>query len=328
MIDLLCVSRSHVSAALSVPSSVLAVVDYGGGVGIPEVAGPVIAVPLPSLNEESPIELWRSSVPVKTGRRDGMHYAVNGEALFGACALEEPAGTRFDHLTEEVYENILLLIQEQGYPYLLRTWNYYGDIGETQGELGRYQLFCIGRHRAFARLYGGVDSGYPAATVIGTRQPGVSVHFLAARTPGLPVENPRQVSAFRYPPEYGPVSPSFSRAMAKTWGRQAHFYVSGTASIVGHATAHAHDADRQLEEILSNLRALRGQAQSASGKPFASAGAYYKVYLREREAFARTCARLRDALGAEASVIYLLGDPCRRDLCVELEALYVRQEDL
>ncbi len=324
MIDVLCVSRSEVSAALSAPSSVLAVVGYTGADRIPEVAGPLVTVPLRLLNEDSPIELWRSSMPVKVGRRHGIHYAVNGEALFGACALQEPTGTPLDSLMEQTYERILLLIREQGYPYLLRTWNYYGDIGETQGGLGRYQLFCVGRQRAFARLYAGVDCGFPAATVIGTREPAVSVHFLAAPEPGLPVENPRQVSAFHYPAEYGPVSPSFSRAMVKNWGRQAHLYVSGTASIVGHATAHAHDTGRQLEEILSNLGALHTQA-SANGGPFASAGAHYKVYLREREAFARTYARLRDALGAEASITYLLGDPCRRDLCVELEALYVRE---
>ncbi len=327
MIDLLRLSRSQLPAALAAPASVLAVIDYGGEADLPEVAGPVIAVPLRALGGDSPIELWCSSAPVEAGRRDGIRYAANGEALFGACQLDEPAGTLLDSLTEEIYRNILLLTREQGYPYLLRTWNHYGDINGTQNGLGRYQRFCLGRHRVFARLYAGAACGFPAATVIGARQAGVTVYFLAARAPGLPVENPRQVSAFRYPAEYGPVSPSFSRAMAKTWGRRTHLYVSGTASIVGHATAHAHDAERQLEEILSNLRALHSQAVAASGKPFASAGAHYKVYLREHEAFARTHARLQDALGAKATVIYLLGDPCRRDLCIELEALYVQDGD-
>src|SRR3546814_12468443 len=55
----------------------------------------------------------------------------------------------------------------------------------------------------------------PAATAIGRCDDArvVQVYWLAARTPGMPVENPRQVSAYRYPRQYGPQQPSFARAM-------------------------------------------------------------------------------------------------------------------
>jgi hypothetical protein len=59
------------------------------------------------------------------------------------------------------------------------------------------------------------EAALPAATCIG-RFDGVrrlQVYWLAAREAGLPLENPRQVSAFRYPRQYGPQSPSFSRAL-------------------------------------------------------------------------------------------------------------------
>jgi chorismate lyase/3-hydroxybenzoate synthase len=41
----------------------------------------------------------------------------------------------------------------------------------------------------------------------------LQVYGLAARHPGTPVENPRQVSAWRYPRQYGPTAPTFARGM-------------------------------------------------------------------------------------------------------------------
>lgn len=38
------------------------------------------------------------------------------------------------------------------------------------------------------------------------------IYFLAGRVPTITIENQRQVSAYDYPPVYGPSSPSFSRA--------------------------------------------------------------------------------------------------------------------
>ena len=49
---------------------------------------------------------------------------------------------------------------------------------------------------------------------------------------GTPVENPRQVSAYRYPREYGPQSPTFARALLPPSPR-VPLLLSGTASIDG-----------------------------------------------------------------------------------------------
>src|SRR3546814_12443298 len=80
------------------------------------------------------------------------------------------------------------------------------------GDAERYREFCVGR----ARGLGDFDThALPAATAIGRCDDArvVQVYWLAARTPGMPVENPRQVSAYRYPRQYGPQQPSFARAM-------------------------------------------------------------------------------------------------------------------
>ncbi len=96
------------------------------------------------------------------------------------------------------------------------------------------------------------DERFPAATCIGRRDgdPMVQVYWLAGRAPGLPLENPRQVSAYRYPREYGPTPPSFSRAMLAS---DRLVMISGTASIVGHASRHRGNVRAQLDETFTNL---------------------------------------------------------------------------
>ena len=83
------------------------------------------------------------------------------------------------------------------------------------------------------------DGGYAAATAIGLPSPPdqLHVHWLATKQPGIAIENPRQVSAFAYPRDYGPVAPGFSRAMLLP-GDTPLLLISGTASIVGHASQH------------------------------------------------------------------------------------------
>ena len=98
-------------------------------------------------------------------------------------------------------------------------------------------------------------SSWPAATAVGRQDHSgvLQVYWLAGTEPGRPLENPRQVSAFNYPRQYGPAPPRFSRAMLVTGG----LLISGTGSILGHASHHAHDLSAQLDEILRNLASLR-----------------------------------------------------------------------
>ncbi len=329
MLDVLYVPQHGLREVLEAPEHALAVVRYGQRAEPPpSVVGPVITVPLTPLGDEPLVELWRSVAPVTPGLQDGIRYAVGADALFGVCEHEEPRDSLLDDVTEEVYGRILRLTRARGYLHLIRVWNYYDRIDRAQDGLERYRRFCLGRHRAFARFGATGERVFPAASVIGTHTPGLIVYFLAARQAGLPIENPRQVSAFRYPPQYGLVSPSFSRAMAKTWSGQTYLYVSGTASIVGHATVHAHDAEKQLAETLRNLEALLVQAAAVigGGRSAPSAGARYKVYLRQAQAYAPVRAALVQALGPQACIVYLLGDPCRLDLCVEIEACFALTE--
>ena len=120
-----------------------------------------------------------------------------------------------------------------------------------EGDDERYRHFCAGRGAGLAAF---TAPQLPAATGIGRcdGERTLQVYWLACERPGVAVENPRQLSAWRYPRQYGPVAPKFSRAM-RADGR---VFVSGTASVVGHETRHADCFDSQVRETIENLAAV------------------------------------------------------------------------
>ncbi|GMQ89889.1 MAG: pteridine-dependent deoxygenase [Gammaproteobacteria bacterium] len=305
--------------------SMLGIMRYG--VPLPEVPAvdcPVASVSMPILSAEQRVEVWHSSAPVTVHRQGGIDYASNGQVLFGVYARQESEDCFLDLVIEESYVAIFELLKAAGYPHLLRTWNYIPAIAKAQDGVERYHRLCLGRYKAFTRFDPAPERAFPAATVIGTTQGDVVVCFLAARHAGIPVENPRQVSAYRYPPQYSPRSPSFSRAMVKDWGGRAHLYASGTASIVGYETHHAGDVRAQLDEILRNLEALLAQAAHATtiAFPRRAGEGLLKVYIRRPEDIVPVRERLGQVLGTYGSVLYLQGELCRKDLLVEIEGVY------
>lgn len=285
---------------------------------------PSAVIPLPQLNETKLVEVWTSATPVVTGRRDELHYAANGKVLFGICQLQEREGVPLDATSYSTYQNIFRLVEQEGYPHLLRVWNYLSDINEEQDDLERYRRFCVGRYNAFAEFRTNFERALPAGSGVGMHTPGVAVCFMASQQAGKPVENPRQVNAYRYPPQYGPRSPSFSRAMFKDWGTRRQLFLSGTASIVEHQTRHAGDMRAQLAETLHNIRALLQHTADVTGVDFQgeSTRAVFKVYIRRPGNFPSIEQILKRELGEQASVLYLNGDLCRRDLLVEIEGMY------
>lgn len=303
----------------------LAVVQYGEREQQPlSMPCLLVCVPTPQLNEEDLVEIWTSSTPVTTGQRDGLCYAANGQALFGVCEVSEADGTSLDSLTYDVYRSILRFVDEEGYPDLLRVWNYLSDINEEQDGLERYRRFCLGRYNAFAELTPDFEGTLPAGAAIGTHKPGLIVYFVAAREAGKPIENPRQVNPYRYPPQYGPRSPSFARAMVKDWQTHRQLFLSGTASIVEHETRHVGDVCAQLTETLRNVNALLGHAAKVTGTDFRekSTDAVLKLYTRHANDLPLIREQLAQALGEKVSVMFLNADLCRQELLLEVEGIY------
>jgi chorismate lyase/3-hydroxybenzoate synthase len=100
-------------------------------------------------------------------------------------------------------------------------------------------------------------------------------------------------------------------------------FVSGTASIVGHASAHPGDAVAQLDETLANLEALLDRARAAGheGAARLRSGSLLKVYVRAGVDAAAVERRLRECLGSDLGLLILEADICRSDLLVEIEAV-------
>lgn len=231
-------------------------------------------------------------------------WPANDDLLFGSIALEE--GEPIERVVRRAYDAAIALVRERGYPHFLRIWNYVREINSVERGLERYQRFCVARHEAFAAAGYALAGDLPAASAVGTQSGGLVMYFIAAREPGRPIENPRQVSAYRYPPQYGPKSPSFARATA--W--RDLVFVSGTSSVVGHETLHAGDVVAQLDETLRNLDVLVGLANLRSAK----------TYLRRGDDYAIVAPRLTAAL-PQAALLFLEADICRADLLIEIEGI-------
>lgn len=281
---------------------------------------PSSEIGLEALGGDLVCEQWLAAAPVRFGNGDGWHWARNGELLMVALTAPDegdPAET-----TARFYRELIATVRSAGYPHLLRIWNYLPDINGGGEDNERYRRFCIGRGQALSEA-GLEDARMCAATAIGTHDDRFRLFALAGRVPGQSVENPRQVSSWEYPPVYGPRSPAFARATAVALqdGRTA-LLISGTASVVGHATAHPGDVLAQTDEAVSNLAALLTEAASDLHQPgLARFGdeAAARVYLRDAAAWPAVYRRLRQHWPT-LPLAGFVGDICRRDLLVEIEA--------
>jgi len=265
-------------------------------------------------------EQWMAGSPVSFGSGEQWRWSRNADLLAVALSADE-AGDPAE-FTEHFYRELIGTARSAGYPHLLRIWNYLPDINGGDGDSERYRRFCVGRGRALADA-GLQDARMCAATAIGTDDHRFRLFAIAGRAPGQSVENPRQVSSWEYPSLYGPKSPAFARATAVNLadGRIA-LLISGTASVVGHATAHPGKVLAQTDEAVSNLAALLAEAASDLDRPaLARFGdeAAARVYVRDPADWPAVYARLREHWPTLALAGFH-GDICRRDLLMEIEA--------
>jgi len=268
---------------------------------------------------DAPFEVWRAAAPVVHGRDDGLQWSSDGELLFGALHVDEQAVGGIEQAAELAYARLLDFCRDRGFAPPLRLWNYIDAIIDGDGDRERYRRFNVGRARGLA----GRMAQFSAATAIGRHDGSrvLQVYWLAARRGGQPIENPRQVSAFLYPRQYGPQSPSFARAMLPP-GEQMPLLVSGTASVVGHASAHPGDLLAQLDETFRNIDCLLDNARSLRPSLSARLGAdsLLKVYVRHAEDLSRVDAALQQRLPASVQRLLLHAEVCRRELLVEIDS--------
>ncbi len=319
--DLAALSVHYAALApdLPLPPDVLAAVVFGDSHS--HLSDPrCIRVRLPAIGGCGVAELWRTAGRVETGREGPIRFAASAEHLAGIIELDERHHGGLAAAAEQAYSAIRRFQSQSPYPYLLRVWNYFDGINQGRADEERYKQFCVGRaaglgpHRAHR---------YPAATAIGRRDgaPTLQIFWVAARTPGAPLENPRQTSAYHYPRQYGPASPSFSRAMLVS---QRLLMISGTASIVGHASRHAESLVSQIDETLANLESVLERATSVQPTIPARWGerSLLKVYLRDSASATRAESHLAARLPQGVRYMILEADICRSELLVEIDCVH------
>jgi len=224
--------------------------------------------------------------------------------------------------TRATYAELLRQVRSSAHPFLIRIWNYFGDINLGDEDAERYRQFCVGRAQAVDAEF---NNPPPAATAIGAaRRDGLHVIALSAKRPAIALENPRQTPAWQYPRQYGKVSPGFSRgALLDAGSPHPLLLASGTASIVGHASVHVGDVAEQCRESLRNLRALLDEGEKHGGEPFTFGQCRaLRVYIRDPQHL-HAVRTVFEASGLPPeNIVYLHGEVCRRELAVELEGVF------
>lgn len=297
----------------------LGIIDHGaeGDTDAPCNGPPMASIAMNIMGGGGGREIWYTDQEVSYGIAGEICYAQSDNLLFGVAHY--PAN-EIAQDAYQAYRNIIRLTRRAGVTQLIRAWNYFPNINGDQADLERYRRFCLGRYEALADAGFSLAEDLPAASAVGSRHGDLWIIFLAGNGAARQVENPLQTSAFRYPPTYGPRSPSFCRAKRFVYGQEDYLFVSGTASIRGHETVYPGDPIGQCATTVDNLRALLAQA-GADNPHQLGTEATWKVYIRNTDDFRAIKAFLDQALDPTSHILYLCGDICRKALLVEIEGV-------
>ena len=327
MSDLLSLRASYQEGTarqwLQESADVLAVFEFGCS-PLDSLDPRHVPVALKQLGSPKMVEVWRCTGPIKTGSWDQLRFAQGEQLTMGHIALELGKSGDMREASKLAYDILQTYLQQSPHQWPLKIWNYIPGINQGSGDQELYRQFCLGRADAVL-----IDPGdrppLPAATAIGSpaEEPALQVYFLAAALPGLDVENPRQVSAWRYPRQYGPKSPLFSRGTVLRLNGSRQFLISGTASVVGHQTHHENQVANQLSESLRNVQSLLEEGHRLTGDSHArlDSEGMLKVYIRNPEDLELVRQTLDAEAPAEIPRIYLQGDICRENLLTEIDGI-------
>ncbi|MCB1906679.1 MAG: hypothetical protein KDH15_04860 [Rhodocyclaceae bacterium] len=301
-----------------------------GGVGFGPAGGTLPAlleVAAPALQADGPA-LWvlRADDRPAEGRSGRIRHRSGTGVVFGRLGIGEAefgvdAPMRLVEATRQAYQEIFDCIDELGCRHLLRVWNYLPRINQIEHGEERYRRFNAGRQLAFESRGRALEGAVPAACAVGTGGERFDIAFLATRDDFVPIENPRQTSAYHYPAEYGERSPTFCRAALLPQRGGDLLMISGTAAIVGHRSLHAGDVLAQTREAMANIEAVLGRAdEHGSGGRHRLGELMYTVYLRRRDDLAAVGRLLATEYQLRRRPMFVEADICRSELLVEIEA--------
>jgi len=248
---------------------------------------------------------------------------------YSVVKIQVPDDTpqNFSARTFEAYQELLSVAQQIEHPHIAKVWNYFPGINDDDDDREKYRQFSLGRANAFDQ-FDIVDSAVPTGTAIGcVRDSNLTIIALMSRHDLLTAENPRQVSAFEYPRQYGPKSPKFSRGGWVSAESHDLLVLSGTAAIIGHESVHPNNVKMQFGETLANLDHVCGAISGLGGqrqKLTLNGESVLRVYLRDADDLDFVANELGKSIGnIESNVAFLNADICRRELVIEIDGVRV-----
>lgn len=292
---------------------VLSVVSFEAFCSAPTSVG-IIPVGLESLAGGKAELMIYGDSPASRGTELDCHWSVIDDVCCVATWIDPEACQQMAQASAEAYDRLFKVLAKMGFSHVFRAWNFMPGINSGDADSETYKQFCLGRHQTFNKL-GFEKDQYPAASALGHHSEGAVIYLLASKKQSKHIENPRQQSAYEYPRQYGPSSPSFARATEASLAGEKHIFVSGTASIIGHATVAAESIEEQLATTIQNIELLVAQ-RSLSLNDLS----LVRVYLRSEDDFEYTQQFLQQHFAPEQYCI-LLSDICRANLLVEIEAV-------
>lgn len=287
----------------------------------------LVSPQLRSLDGKECYECWWYQGEVRYRKHGDIRIAECDDYACIVLQREDVGREAMRDYARQAYGDLLEAAGTTAHRHLLKMWNYFSRINEGDGDSEKYRQFSIGRAEAF--LTGGIrDECVPAGTAVGCSDGATfTIIALLSKRALQPAENPRQISAYRYPRQYGPRSPKFSRGGRVAATDHDLYLISGTASIVGHESKHPYDTGRQIDETLENLSRLAEAMprSSATGPRLAiDAGCILHVYLRDPADFPAALSHLQGKLKDVANyAVFLQSDICRRELMIEIDGVSV-----
>jgi chorismate lyase/3-hydroxybenzoate synthase len=295
----------------------------------PEVASPPAAsLPLwiESLFAEAPVVPLRGrGGRPEVRRRDASGWRQISTAVTGVRSLDV---LTFQQAVMDAFAALFDQLGPAGAVHAVRFWAFLPEIhARLEPDLDRYMVFNAARFAAYSAWYGGREafpSALATASAVGTSGADLVLHCLANDSPGQPVENPRQVPAYRYSRRFGPLPPCFARAtIVRPRASAPLLMVGGTASIRGEESMHVEDLGAQIDETLANLASVVSAATAgrAEGRAALAHYRHLRAYHPREPHRAEVEARLRAAFPDLERLEILSAELCRPELLVEVEGL-------
>jgi chorismate lyase/3-hydroxybenzoate synthase len=295
---------------------------------------------LSALAPEPPAWVGEHLAEALHGRRDLDGWRLVGSDIPDGAALDAAA---LEGAVADAYRAIAESLRASGH-FPVRFWNFVPGIhADMGGGRDRYMVFNAGRYTAFEEWFGQAalfTRTVPTASAVGVGSGSLAIYALGGPDTGQPVENPRQVPAYRYSARYGALPPCFARGtivrgLPTDGGQPADapvLLVGGTASIVGEDSLHERDARQQALETFENLAELVATARrqvrgTAAGDDLAAPRAAFDAFTELRVYVVRdTDAPLlremvTERFGRTARIEFAQADLCRRELLVEIEGV-------